>query len=81
MRRVLCAQQHTCQKVDKDFSKQMWTSHIIQTLPMHISTEKNPSFTRAYRKMIHVPVCSFLGMMVLLLESHFGNGLGNLFSI
>ena len=31
-RRVLCAQQRTCQKVDKDFSKQMWLSHIIQIL-------------------------------------------------
>ena len=29
---VLCAQQRTCQKVDEDFSKQMWTSRIIQTL-------------------------------------------------
>ena len=28
---VLCAQQRTCQKVDEDFSKQMWTSRIIQT--------------------------------------------------
>ena len=25
-------QDHTCQKVDKDFSKQMWSSRIIQTL-------------------------------------------------
>ena len=31
-RRVLCTQQRTCQKVDKDFSKQMWSSHSIQTL-------------------------------------------------
>ena len=31
-RRVLCAQQRTCQKVDEDFSKQMWSSRIIQTL-------------------------------------------------
>ena len=29
---VLCAQQRTCQKVDEDFSKKMWTSHIMQTL-------------------------------------------------
>ena len=28
-RRVLCAKQCTCQKVDEDFSKQMWTSCII----------------------------------------------------
>ena len=27
-----CAQQHTCQKVDQDFLKQMWPSHIIQNL-------------------------------------------------
>ena len=26
------AQQRTCQKVDEDFLKQMWTSRIIQTL-------------------------------------------------
>ena len=26
--------QSTCQKVDEDFSKQMWTSHIIQTLTL-----------------------------------------------
>ena len=31
-RRVLCKQQHTCQKVDEDFSKQMWSSRIIQNL-------------------------------------------------
>ena len=31
-RRVLYAQQRTCQKVDEDFSKQMWSSPIIQTL-------------------------------------------------
>ena len=30
--RVLCPQQLTFQKVDEDFSKQMWTSRIIQTL-------------------------------------------------
>ena len=30
--RVLCAQQRTCLKVDEDFSKQMWSSSIIQTL-------------------------------------------------
>ena len=35
---VLCAQQRTCQKVDEDFSTQMWTSRIIQTL---FSTFKN----------------------------------------
>ena len=29
---ALCAQQRTCQKVYKYFSKQMWTSCIIQTL-------------------------------------------------
>ena len=33
--RILCAQQCTCQKVDEDFSKQMWTSRIIQTLWNH----------------------------------------------
>ena len=27
-------QQRTCQKVDKDFSKQMWSSRIIQTLQL-----------------------------------------------
>ena len=31
-RRVLCAQQRTCQKIDEYFSKKMWTSRIIQTL-------------------------------------------------
>ena len=30
--RVLCVQQRTCQKVDEDFSKQMWSSRSIQTL-------------------------------------------------
>ena len=30
--RVLCAQQRTCQKVDEDFLKQMWSSRIIQIL-------------------------------------------------
>ena len=30
----MCAQQRTCQKVDEDFSKQMWSSRIIQTLPL-----------------------------------------------
>ena len=29
---VLFAQQHTRQKVNEDFSKQMWTSCIVQTL-------------------------------------------------
>ena len=29
---VLCVHQRTCQKVDEDFFKKMWTSHIIQTL-------------------------------------------------
>ena len=29
-RRDLCAQQLTCQKVDEDFSKQMWSTFIIQ---------------------------------------------------
>ena len=28
-------QQRTCQKVDEDFSKQMWSSRIIQTLNDH----------------------------------------------
>ena len=28
---VLCAQQRTCQKGDKDFSKQMWSSRIRYT--------------------------------------------------
>ena len=32
--RVLCAQQRTCQKIDEDFSKQMWSSRIIQTLTL-----------------------------------------------
>ena len=32
-RRVLCTQQRSCQKFDEDFSKQMWSSCIIQTLP------------------------------------------------
>ena len=32
-RHVLCAQQRTCQKVDEDVSKQMWSSRIMQTLP------------------------------------------------
>ena len=31
-RRVLWAQQRTCQKVNEDFSKQMWLSCILQTL-------------------------------------------------
>ena len=31
-RRVLCEQQPTCQKVDEEFLKQMWTSRIIRTL-------------------------------------------------
>ena len=39
--RVLCAQQHTCQKVDKDFSKQRWSSCIIQTLHSKDSSEYN----------------------------------------
>ena len=30
--RVLCAQHRTCQKLDEDFFKKMWTSRIIQTL-------------------------------------------------
>ena len=30
--RVLCAQKRTCQKVDEDFLKQMWSNLIIQTL-------------------------------------------------
>ena len=29
---VLATAVRTCQKVDEDFSKQMWTSRIIQTL-------------------------------------------------
>ena len=29
----VCGQQCTCQKVDKDFLKQMWTRRMIQTLP------------------------------------------------
>ena len=36
-RRVLCAQQRTCQKVEEDFSKQMWSSRIIQTLKNSMS--------------------------------------------
>ena len=36
-RRVLCAQQRTCQKVEEDFSKQMWSSRIIQTLICAVS--------------------------------------------
>ena len=39
-RRVLCAQQCTCQKVDEDFSKQMWSSCIIQTLIVVIICKK-----------------------------------------
>ena len=38
--RVLCAQQCTCQKVDKDFSKQMWSSRIIQTLQSILLNKK-----------------------------------------
>ena len=44
---VLCAQQRTCQKVDEDFLKKMWTSRIIQTLiykPQAIESKfKSPS--------------------------------------
>ena len=29
---VFCAHSSVCQKVDEDFSKQMWSSRIIQTL-------------------------------------------------
>ena len=39
-RRILCAQQHTCQKVNEDFSKQMWSSRILQTL---LSSSFNPT--------------------------------------
>ena len=31
-RRVLWAQQRTCQKVDEDFQREIWTSRVIQTL-------------------------------------------------
>ena len=27
-------EQRTCQKIDEDFSKQMWSSRIIQTLTL-----------------------------------------------
>ena len=37
-------QQRTCQKVDEDFSKQMWSSRIIQTLnELHSTRLKNQS--------------------------------------
>ena len=33
---VICARNCTCQKVDEDFSKQMWSSRIIQTLTSYV---------------------------------------------
>ena len=44
--RVLWGQQRTCQKVNEDFSKQMWSSRIIQTLKNKIFSCRflNPNF-------------------------------------
>ena len=37
----MCAQKRTCQKVNEDFSKQMWTSRIIQTLIVQLQAFKD----------------------------------------
>ena len=38
-RHVLCEQQRTCQKFNEDFSKQMWSSHSVQTLCDELNLE------------------------------------------
>ena len=45
---LLCAQQRTCQKVDEDFFKKMWTSRIIQTL-IALVYERNDVFIKPFR--------------------------------
>ena len=46
--RVLCAQQRTCQKVDEDLSKQMWSSRILYTNFTHHFDEKFIYLTSIY---------------------------------
>ena len=60
--RVLCVQQLTCQKVDDDFSKQMWSSRIIQNLPGKIKKIINvdPRFIPDYRFVLLIIYLSYL---------------------
>ena len=59
---VLCAQQRTCQKIDDDFSKQMWSSRIIQNLPGKIKKIINvdPRFIPDYRFVLLIIYLSYL---------------------